>query len=121
MHNPYENEVEAQEPKNPDDLRCYDWVFLFPVGQYKAVKDIIGERDRQDNKWGRLQAGCFDARHLFEWLAILTEEVGELSEEMLDSTRNGVYTSNLRTEAVQVAAVALAIVEQIDRNQNNDV
>ena len=67
---------------------------------------IRDERKRQDDKWGA-------DRNLdnFFWLAILTEEVGETSEAIL---------KNLPTsekELVQVAAVAVAWLENIARRR----
>lgn len=47
---------------------------------------------------------------------ILTEETGELAEAALELTRpnGGHNTAHLRAEAVQVASVALRIIEAID-------
>jgi NTP pyrophosphatase (non-canonical NTP hydrolase) len=72
--------------------------------QRTAVMDVLFERDRQMAKWG------IQTHSMYKWLAILTEEVGEFAEPTLGTSRDA-----LRGEAIQVAAVALAIVEFIDR------
>lgn len=77
--------------------------------QQQALADIIGERARQDKKWGEQNLDPIT------YLAVLTEEVGELAEAALHSRFGGVAAWSLRTEAVHTAAVALAIVECIDR------
>lgn len=67
------------------------------------------ERLRQLEKWG-LQ------RHSFaQWSLILGEEVGELCEKMIEVELSGMPKSQpfpeIREEAIQVAAVALAIAQ----------
>jgi len=60
--------------------------------------DIEQERIRQDEKWG-------DVDHRGEyWLAILSEEVGEVAREVLE----GRESVCLYDELIQVAAVAVA-------------
>lgn len=71
--------------------------------------DILEERCKQDTKWGK-------QRHdLGRWLAILTEEVGEVSQAMQGTWGWGKPTDsrNLYNELIQVAAVASAIAEQV--------
>ena len=77
---------------------------------------VLTERQRQDAKWG-------EQNHPNEWwLAILGEEFGELSQAVLEthfkngSDKGGI--ENIRREAIQVAAVAIAMIECIDRNKN---
>jgi NTP pyrophosphatase (non-canonical NTP hydrolase) len=79
--------------------------------------EVETERMRQDAKWG-------EQNHSNElWMAILTEEVGEAAQALLDSRYKVVnparYTpdvdAHLREELVQVAAVAVAWIEAIDR------
>ncbi len=82
--------------------------------QNMAVIDIGIERSMQDAKWGV-------QNHAPEWwLAILMEEVGELAQAILETHfDNGTDlggTANIRKEAVQCAAVAMAMIECIDRN-----
>lgn len=75
-----------------------------------AVESAVEEMVSQDCKWG-------PDRDLspFEWMAILMEEVGELSEASLHTVFGGPESGRMREEAVQVAAVALQIIEQCDR------
>lgn len=78
---------------------------------------VAAERARQDAKWG--QQNCHD----FEWVSILTEEVGEAAAEAneanFSSGRNRGDFSLLREELVQVAAVACAWIEAIDRREGD--
>jgi NTP pyrophosphatase (non-canonical NTP hydrolase) len=78
--------------------------------QREAVLDILVERLHQDNKWGPIEH--FDTRHPGEWLMILMEEAGDLSEAILKKDQD-----NIREEAVQVAAVALSILESDQRHR----
>jgi hypothetical protein len=76
------------------------------------------ERLRQDDKWG-------EQNHSNEWwLAILGEEYGELSQAVLETHFNPASKigglEHIRLEAVHVAAVAVAMVECIDRNSRNE-
>ncbi|MBE3584857.1 MAG: hypothetical protein IMW94_01545 [Thermoanaerobacter sp.] len=70
---------------------------------------INEERQRQDEKYGK--------RHhpLVVWLTILTEEVGELAREILACSFPGAKCSlnALEKEAIQIAAVAKALWEQL--------
>lgn len=69
------------------------------------LDDISKERRNQIDKWG-------DERDLplpvFQ--TILTEEVGEVSEDILERNIHGA-----KEELIQVAAVAVAMIERIDR------
>lgn len=84
--------------------------------QNKAIESVLKERERQDKKWGEQN------HHPSIWLGILGEEFGELSQAINETVfdngpeerRKGGY-ENIRAEAVQVAAVALALVECLDR------
>jgi NTP pyrophosphatase (non-canonical NTP hydrolase) len=79
-------------------------------GQIRATLDVLRERARQDGKWGEQN------HDPILWSAILTEEVGEYTQAALHHRFGGHKAVKLRDEAVQVAAVALAIIECIDRN-----
>ena len=77
---------------------------------------VMQERYRQDKKWGV-------QNHSAEWwLAILMEEVGELAQAILETHfDNGTDLGgidNIRKEAVQCAAVAIAMLECLDRNKS---
>lgn len=71
--------------------------------QYVVFDAILAERKRQDDKWG-----AHRRLPLSTWHLILSEEVGEVAEAVLD--RN----ANLRAELVQVAAVAVAWLEALE-------
>ncbi len=71
-----------------------------------AQDDIIAERRRQDAKWG-------EQNHEFPlWMAILAEELGEMSKEYLDRKD----PVNFRNEVIQSCAVLMAMLECGDRN-----
>ena len=74
-------------------------------------EDIERERDRQHAKWGT-------QRHDFAvWITVLSEEVGELARAVLGYRAGEAPAFDLdamRAEAVQVAAVAVAMIEHID-------
>ncbi len=74
-----------------------------------ALTSVLAERKRQDTIWGEQNHGQF------QWLSILTEELGEYAQELNDVSVGKGDIENVRTEAVQIASVALAIVECIDR------
>jgi len=82
----------------------------------RVLKQVSDERISQDNTWG-------EQNHSNpHWLAILTEELGEVAECVC---RTDVHSSavkesaerQLRNELIQVAAVAVAWVESIDRKK----
>jgi NTP pyrophosphatase (non-canonical NTP hydrolase) len=75
------------------------------------------ERGRQDKKWGRQ-----DSHSIMTWLAILSEEVGEAAQAALHIHFPGgrLTEDDLRGELVQVAAVACAMVESLDRNRGKE-
>lgn len=86
----------------------------------QVLQEVVTERIRQDRKWGA------NRNHLpQEWLMILGEEVGEANNAALEahfcsSEKPGVKhneLTHLRTELIQVAAVAVAFVESLDRNE----
>lgn len=81
----------------------------------KAIyRDIDDERERQRmtwghaHDWGRGDCASPDVDMMVK-VAVLTEEVGEVARAVLDKD-----PANLRDELVQVAAVAIAILEGID-------
>ncbi len=83
--------------------------------QNKALEYVLNERKRQDEKWG-IQ------NHSMEWwLAILGEEYGELAKAILDVRFENGDPAHVRTECVQVCAVALSIIECIDRNKYDQI
>ena len=68
---------------------------------------IMDERERQNQKWGVQEHGAF------VWLAILAEEVGELSEAALHDQFGGDHAGTLEKELIQVAAVAWQWLESL--------
>lgn len=101
-----------------------------PVTRDEILAAIDAERDRQRSKWN-------DSGYTHEWgygdcssnmvpvivkVAVLTEEVGEVARAVLDggkftgraddtSPNAAASREQLRREVVQVAAVAIAILE----------
>ena len=78
----------------------------------RAIQSVIEERGRQNEKWG-------EQRHNWvEWIAILGEEFGESSQAAVEAHWSGGETPrkerHLREEMVQVAAVAVQIIEHLD-------
>ena len=78
--------------------------------------EIRQERQRQDAKWG------VQNHNPIEWIAILAEEFGEASKEALEAHFKEFYhdsnqLARYREEVIQVAAVAVAMVECLDRNK----
>ena len=82
-----------------------------------ALESVNQERDEQHLKWGT-------QRHDWPvWLTVLAEEQGELAQAILrlreaehqglDGLRPTILVE-MRNEAVQVAAVAVAMIEHID-------
>lgn len=86
--------------------------------QEKALELIIAERQRQDEKWGFPQNNT-----PFEWVSILTEEVGEFAQATNDAYLGCRYfpgIDKVREEAVHAAAVALSIIEHLPEPYNID-
>ena len=77
----------------------------------QVIKLVREERRKQDKKWGRNRV----LPNLL-WNAILTEEVGEVSNEILDSHlyEIGETTDDLVGELVQVASVIFAWLESVE-------
>lgn len=76
--------------------KCNNW---------RQIADLQAERERQDKTFHHQDHAAS------RWLAILTEEVGEVAKEVVDAESVG----RLRAEIVQVAAVAVAWLEALDR------
>jgi len=75
----------------------------------KVLDRIVQERGYQDAKWG-------EQNHTDEWwLAILGEEYGEVAQAILHDEFGGNHAGTLRAEMVQLAAVAIAWLECMDR------
>ena len=77
-------------------------------------KEIEKHRHEQDAKHGK------NNHHPFVWLAILGEEVGEANKAALETEfgypdNNGTF-DEYREELIQVASVAVAMIQNIDDN-----
>lgn len=89
---------------------------MIPIAtnQDLIVEELRFERRRQDEIWGQQN------HDLATWIMILTEEVGEAAKEACDATfpKGSVRAARerYRQELVQVAAVAVAMIESLDRN-----
>ena len=81
--------------------------------QQLVLNDILNERTRQDEKWGADRT-----QHPAIWHTILSEEVGEVAQEVLDTTFEDAATDNLYEELIQVAAVAVAWAEAVQRERD---
>ncbi|HQQ81958.1 MAG TPA: MazG-like family protein [Cyclobacteriaceae bacterium] len=82
------------------------------IKSYRPVfKEIHEERKRQDDKWGQQDHSPAD------YLMILGEEVGEANKAALEWRfgYTGMDPDNYRKELIQVAAVAVAMIESYDR------
>lgn len=101
-----------------------------------VLNEVLIERERQDAKWGK------NRTHTpLEWLMILGEEVGEANRAALQShfnyplpgegidlddlhssteRRKSRWNSEYRKELIQVAAVAVAMIESYDRSQRKE-
>lgn len=80
-----------------------------------AVLAVIRERHRQDGKWGEQNhdAGT--------WALILLEEIGEWAKAELHARFGGPDADNAHTEAVHMTAVAMAVIECMNRKANAPV
>ncbi len=93
----------------------------------RIMEEIRHERQRQDEKFG------IQDNKPIEWIAILTEEVGEASKEAVDhhfgkgdvdytlkagDNLQRIRLENYRTEMLQVAAVAIHAIESFDRQSS---
>lgn len=93
------------------------------------IIEVRRERFRQDKKWGEQN------HNVVEWIAILGEEFGEAAKEAVDfHFANGLppkeemtgehkkiqykRIQNYRKECIEVAAVAISMVESLDRQLN---
>jgi NTP pyrophosphatase (non-canonical NTP hydrolase) len=73
-----------------------------------TITQIEQEQRRQIDLWG------IQNHRPEHWLAILMEEVGEVSREILESSSE-TANKHYRDELVQVAAVAVSMIESYDR------
>jgi len=126
---PDEQDTQTGAHRDPaEDRSCHDAALSLArrmVRQNHILREIAGERDRQDAKWGlqhhddgtdegfgfvadvmRRRCELAASRGQVTWRHILLEEVYESFAER--------DTARLRAELVQVAAVAVNWIEDID-------
>lgn len=82
------------------------------------LDEIYRERVAQDEKWGEQNHTPAD------WLVILTEEIGEVARAICEARHGKLcdLKDNLkqyRKELIQLAAVAVSMVECLDRQTKN--
>lgn len=86
-----------------------------------VLSDVSSERTRQLTKFG------VQDHPIADWFLILQEEVGEAAREACEHVFRGRFPEHyaddperlhrLRKELIEVAAVAVAMVESLDRNE----
>jgi hypothetical protein len=82
-----------------------------------VLLEVEDERRRQDVKWGQQNHSPL------EWLAVLVEEIAEAQKPANhlhwhpDTEQRLMALCDYREEMVQIAAVAAAAIESIDRNE----
>lgn len=74
-----------------------------------VLSDVLIERTSQDQKWGIQNHG------VSAWMLILAEEFGEAAKEANEMHFRQKDSRDYREELVQVAAVAVAAIEALDR------
>lgn len=88
------------------------------IDEQEICDEVLNELDRADRlqKQGKFPKSigmCTD----FEALAVLVEEVGEVSHEINETigrVPNPEYVTRLRTELIQVAAMAVGWIGKLD-------
>lgn len=85
------------------------------MNRREILQKINIERSRQDEKWGFPQINSIP-----EWGIILGEEVGEAMQEMNEIRFREKGMDSLIAELIQVAAVAVAIIEHITMEDTKD-
>jgi len=82
--------------------------------QTMILNEVFAEREKQDERWGEQN------HEPIEWLGILGEEVGEVNKACIETyfhyEGSDSDYSEYRKELIQTAAVAVAMVECLDRN-----
>ena len=77
------------------------------------VEAVMLENAKQIDKWG------IQKRTPFEWLAFLTEEVGELAESISEHKWRHGKSLDVYKEAIQVATLSLKIAEMYLKEGND--
>ena len=79
--------------------------------QIEICNQILDERDQQDEKWGEQNHDDY------RYLAMLTEEVGEVAQAILHNEFGGKAKGMVRKELIQLAAVAVQWLETMERRK----
>ena len=88
-------------------MRC-NLIYCESSVQKSVIYDILEERQEQDKKFG-------DQDHEpLMWLAIIGEEFGEASQEIIEDR-----PKEYREELVQLAAACVAALESFDKNKGD--
>lgn len=99
--------INSDSPVNDSTMVLVPAEFLIDVAfklmgsKGAALKAVLAERIRQENKWGDQSDNC-----PLLWNAILGEEVGEVANAILEQDQE-----NYPVELIQVAAVAVSAYE----------
>jgi NTP pyrophosphatase (non-canonical NTP hydrolase) len=75
-----------------------------------VLVEVLAERKAQEQKWGQQN------HPVANYYLILLEEVGEVAKAVLEENFGQGILKDARAELIQVAAVAVAMIESIDRN-----
>ena len=82
------------------------------MGVWSVLERVAGEREKQDTKWG------VQYHTPAEWMSILGEEFGEACVEVNETFQwgpGGLSQEQYIQELIQVAAVAVAAIENMER------
>lgn len=99
---------------NPVYVPIDDLAYI-PSGEEVASQAfalIRDERTKQNEKWGEQNHDSY------RWLAILSEEVGEVAQAILHDEFGGRAAGTAKEELIQTAAVAVQWIECILRQEN---
>lgn len=82
------------------------------MSQGTILLEIANERFNQDRKWGEQN------HNLSTWYTILGEEFGEVGKDIQEYLLRDGSRDTIREELIQVAAVAVAMIECMDRRDS---
>lgn len=101
-----ENPIVSKYQLNVKDTNDQAFVQKITDKNVPILMEVLQERIKQEKKWGQ------QSHDPLKWNAILGEEFGEVSKSILEKDRD-----NYREELIQVAAVAIAAIECLDRRK----
>lgn len=103
------NQVVSKYQLNVKDVNDVAYIQGITDNCVPVLMQVLDERIKQERKWGPQN------HDPLKWNAILGEEFGEVSKAILEKDMN-----NYREELIQVAAVAIAAIESLDRANSNN-